>query len=607
MDDTYAKYFGLSESPFNVVPDGQCLYFNRTYQQAFIALRYGIKVRLGLMVLTGDAGVGKTSLITFIKNRCEANIRLAVTSSRGRDFSDLLRFIMRSLGLEEMPAERQAMVQEIRRYLLDRVKEDYIFAVILDDAQDFNLDTLKEIECLSNLLSSDRNLLQIVLVGRPDLEKTLDNPALRSLKECVKIWSRLEPLKTEELGTYIDSRLSSAGHRNRGLFNSDAVARIAAYSNGIPGLINTICDRALYSVYTASQHHVTAATVDRVWETLHLTGETTFKVAALLSEIKHCCRRLEAQSGRDFKVQTIPEDGEQFHLNQTMSGSKDHGPARRQTSSRLEMLRDRAKPTMFSWQETIRSLSAWLPTIGDRGWTQTRVWLGGLRDRVSQKLNSGIDTVLERAPRVSRRLSVVIVVLVLGGSIGLLYNAARKNSRLESYDTLSISERNSQLDIGGRQDAEMPQKGEMVQPPEMPHLAQGRTVGDKSPIQMLVPHERATTPVSHQSAPIVYVHTSEERDRFVLEEIGNVLRVNGYTVRDTRFTPNKTQGDVRFFFTRDRRAAERVMSVVQSELAKRGYSVSLQLMERDGKKFQFAAPGKIELWLPPLPHLRQLG
>jgi general secretion pathway protein A len=602
MDDTYAKYFGLSESPFNVVSDGQCLYFNRAYQQAFIALRYGIKLRLGLMVLTGESGVGKTSLITFVKNRCEANIRLAVTSSRGRDFSDLLRFIMRALGLKEMPAERQAMVQAIRRYLLDQSKEDYIFGVILDDAQDFNLDTLKEIESLSNLLSCDGNLLQIVLAGRPDLEKTLDNPALRSLKESVKIWSRLEPLKPEEVRRYIDSRLATAGHRNRGLFKSDAVARIAAYSNGIPGLINTICDRALYSVYTASQDHVTAATVDRVWETLHLTGETTFKVAALLSEIKHCCRRLEAHTGRDFKVQTTPEDGEQFHLSQTMSGSKDHGQARRQTSSRLEMLRDRAKPTMFSWQETIRNLSAWLRTIGDRGWAQKRIWLGMLRDRVSQNLNFGIDTVRERAPRLIRGSSVVIVVLVLGGVIVLLYNAARKTSRL---DTLSISKRNSQLDIGGRQDAEMPQKGEMVQPAEMPHLAQGRTVEDKSPIQMLA--ERATTPLSHQSAPIVYVHTSEERDRFVLEEIGNVLRVNGYTVRNTRFTRNKTQGDVRFFFTRDRRAAEKVMSVVQSELAKRGYSVSLQLMERDGKKFQFAAPGKIELWLPPLPHPRQLG
>ncbi len=568
MDDTYAKYFGLSESPFNVVPDGQCLYFNRTYQQAFIALRYGIKVRLGLMVLTGDAGVGKTSLITFIKNRCEANIRLAVTSSRGRDFSDLLRFIMRSLGLEEMPAERQAMVQEIRRYLLDRVKEDYIFAVILDDAQDFNLDTLKEIECLSNLLSSDRNLLQIVLVGRPDLEKTLDNPALRSLKECVKIWSRLEPLKTEELGTYIDSRLSIAGHRNPGLFESDAVARIAVYSKGIPGLINTICDRALYSVYIATQDHVTAAIVDRVWETLHLTGETTFKVAALLSEIKDCCRRLEADTGRHFKVQTR---------------------------------------TIFSWQETIRNRSAWLRTIGDRAWPQTRIWLAGLRDRLSQNLNFGIDTVRERAPRLSRGSSAVIVVLVLGGSVGFLYNAARKTSRLESYHTLSISERNSQLDIGGRQDAEIPQKREMVQPPEMPQLAQDRTVEDKAPIQMLAPPERVTTPVSQQSAPIVYLHTSEVRDRFVLEEIGNILRVNGYAVRDTRFTRNKTQGDVRFFFPRDRRDAERVKSVVQSELAKRGYSVSLQLMERDGKKFQFAAPGKIELWLPPLPHLRQLG
>jgi general secretion pathway protein A len=570
MDTTYVKYFGLSESPFRVVPDGKSLYFNSTYQQAFIALRYGIKLRLGLMVLTGESGIGKTSLITFVKNQCEANIRLAVTSSRGRDFSDLLWFITRALGLKEMPAERQAMVQEIRRFLLDRVKEDDIFAVILDDAQDLNLETLKEIESLSNLLSADGNLLQIVLVGRPDLEKTLDNPGLRSFKECVKIWSHLEPLKIEEVGTYIDSRLSTAGPRNRGLFTFDAVARIAAYSNGIPGLINTICDTALYSVYIASQDRVTAVTVDRVWQILdrvwqilHSTGQTNFEVAALLSETIHSCPRFETRTGRDFKVQTA---------------------------------------AMFSWQETIRNRSAWLRTIGDRGWPQTRIRLRGLRDRVSQKLNFGIDTVRERAPHL-----VVIVVLVLGGSVAFLYNATRKNSRLESYHTPSISERNSQLDIGGRQDAEIPQKRQMVQPPEMPQLTQDRTVEDKAPIQMLAPPERVTTPVSQQSAPIVYLHTSEVRDRFVLEEIGNILRVKGYTVRDTRFTRNKTQGDVRFFFPRDRGDAERVKSVVQSELAKRGYSVSLQLMERDGKKFQFAVPGKIELWLPPLPHLWQLG
>ena len=209
-----------------------------------------------------------------------------------------------------------------------------------------------------------------------------------------------------------------------------------------------------------------------------------------------------------------------------------------------------------------------------------------------------------KALRLSRGSPVVIVVLALVGSLVLLYNVARKTSKL---DILSISERNSQLDIGGRQDAEMPHKGEMVQPPEMTQLSQRRTVEDKTSIQLLAPRESATTPVSHQSTPIVYLHTSEERDRFVLEEIGNILRVNGYTVRDIRFTRNKTEGDVRFFFTRDRPDAERVKSVVQSELTKRGYSVSLQLMERNGKNFQFAAPGKIELWLPPLPHLREVG
>ena len=162
--------------------------------------------------------------------------------------------------------------------------------------------------------------------------------------------------------------------------------------------------------------------------------------------------------------------------------------------------------------------------------------------------------------------------------------------------TVSESQRLTELLTESRRFAE----------PEEPEPKPAQSEDSLLSREVLQPKPQPTATAS-QPAELVYVHTSEQRDFQVLGDIGEVLRMDGYIVPETRFTSNRTQGDVRFFFESDRRAAERVRAIVQSELRRHGYSQPLQLLERDGRKFQFAAPGKIEVWLPPLRFPQQFG
>jgi type II secretory pathway predicted ATPase ExeA len=621
----------FAESVFDLAPNPRFFYANGIYQKAFLAMRYGIKLRRGLIVVTGPSGTGKSSLIALVKERREANTRLLIVSGPDEGPSVSLTLIRRALGLAATVRGRHAQLDEIRRYLVEQLEKNQIVALIVDRAHELGFDEFQELESLLELNSGGQPLLPIALAGRPELEAKLADATLASLRRRVAFWCRIEPLPADEVHAYIDHRLACAGHQQPELFETGAVARIAAYSKGIPGLINTICHKALFSADAASDGPVTAETIDRLWGTLQRTGENEFEVAALLAEIRHYSWPAERHSktdepGTEWAVGR-KQEGEfpsEEIMNDVEPGSE-RNP--RSPLPRLPSISKIAQPDLFSRLAALTHVAC-QQVAG--GW-------GVLRKRMKQRVVPQTGSTGDRRPTPSNSRwlgwSAMIAVLLWGGLVAFLFSKPSADPRLYNGQDMRQEAQTRQADKLQEQKEALPPA--IVQPPvgdEVPgdsgiarELDGDRNAAilgsagipqnyDEQParqenasIQALSSPGETTRVKDAQLPATVYVHTADQRDHPVLEEIGGVLRVDGYAVRDTRLTYNKTRGDVRFFFPQDRRDAERVKSVVQSELGRRGYSLPLELLQRDGKRFKHAAPGKIEVWLPALGNVRRIG
>jgi type II secretory pathway predicted ATPase ExeA len=208
------RYFGLRKSPFEQTTDVQPFYINDAYREAFVALRYGIELRLGLVVLTGESGVGKTSLVTLFRNSAKKNVRLLVLSACSQRPAGLLFSIVAGLELE-LPTERRAGTRALKKYLLEESGAGQIVAIIIDDADELSLEDLGELKTLLSLRSDGRHLVQIILVGSPTLA-LLNYPALKSLRQRVRVWAKIPPLASQEVEAYIEHKLSFAGSILRG-------------------------------------------------------------------------------------------------------------------------------------------------------------------------------------------------------------------------------------------------------------------------------------------------------------------------------------------------------------------------------------------------------
>ena len=190
----YDKHFGFLDLPFSITPNPRFPYDNALYREAFATLRYGIEARKGFIVITGEVGTGKTTLLKAVMQSVESTVHTAFVFNPKLSFSQLLRSILTDLGISESGQDRFTLMAKLNDYLIEQLKKDHTVAILIDEAQDLSDELLEEIRLLSNLETDRSRLIQIVLMGQPEFEQTLDQPHLRQLKQRIALRCRLTPL-----------------------------------------------------------------------------------------------------------------------------------------------------------------------------------------------------------------------------------------------------------------------------------------------------------------------------------------------------------------------------------------------------------------------------
>lgn len=311
----YNSHFGFRESPFSVTPDPRFFYSNPVYLEAFATLRYGIQDKKGFIVITGEVGTGKTTLLRKLLHNLEDSVHSVFIFNTYIGFAELLQLTLQDLGLAPKDQSKVTMLQQLNDYLIKQLKQGHTVTMLIDEAQNLSDEVLENLRLLSNLETDQEKLIQIVLMGQPELQTKLAQPHLRQLKQRVALRCRINPLTDKEVRPYIDSRLIAAGYEGKDLFHTDAVERIAHYSNGIPRVMNIICDNALLNAYAASKRVVSAEIIEVVARDLELRSEPS------VPEARDASTELEPTAEDKTSFRQVPNELLQHQATPVMKAS----------------------------------------------------------------------------------------------------------------------------------------------------------------------------------------------------------------------------------------------------------------------------------------------
>jgi putative secretion ATPase (PEP-CTERM system associated) len=240
----YEKFYGLKEKPFQIVPNPRYLYMSPVHDNALTYLEYGLMENVGFILLTGEVGTGKTTLVRYLLDRFESEKEIAVIFNTNVTADELLSLILQSFELEPEDGNKTKNLEILQQFLIDKYAENKQVLLIIDEAQNLSDEALEEVRMLSNLQSDEQNLLQIMLVGQPELKNRLQQPGHVPFAQRIAVNFFLSGLTDKETESYIAYRLEKAGGR-LDIFNKEAVNMIYEASMGIPRSINLLCDSSL--------------------------------------------------------------------------------------------------------------------------------------------------------------------------------------------------------------------------------------------------------------------------------------------------------------------------------------------------------------------------
>lgn len=260
----YEAFFGLAVKPFELVPNPQFMYLSRSHRKALNYLKYGLRERAGFILLTGEVGSGKTTIIRDIIAGMESDVVLAMIFNTKVTNKQILAMINEDFGLPVAGRDKVALLRELNDFLVDMHAQQKHPVVIIDEAQNLSVAALEEIRLLSNLEANNAKLLQIVMVGQPELKDTITRHELRQLRQRINVHCHLDPLSRDEIEDYVFHRLELAGNRQAVTWGEGTFDALYRYSHGIPRLINVFCDFILLAAFVDNTRDLSLELVEEV-------------------------------------------------------------------------------------------------------------------------------------------------------------------------------------------------------------------------------------------------------------------------------------------------------------------------------------------------------
>lgn len=259
----YLNYYGLNLSPFDLTPNPRFLFNSVKHREAINHLLYGIRERKGFVQLTGEVGAGKTTLCRALLEQLDSRFSTALLLTPVLDANELMKAIAAEFGLAVKGLDRLEISAAFNAFLVQQAEEGKVPVLIIDEAQNFSDELLEQVRQLSNVETDERKLLQIVLIGQPELRERLNHPRLRQLRQRITVRYHLNALDRHETHHYIRHRLELAGANGDPSFTTPALWRVFHYSNGVPRLVNALCDKALLAGFVKQTKRINYGLVTR--------------------------------------------------------------------------------------------------------------------------------------------------------------------------------------------------------------------------------------------------------------------------------------------------------------------------------------------------------